>query len=345
MSNLTVDGTSTWISGTPDTRTVLSDGPTGSLGAAAQINGLSKLAVDLETTLGSAATLKGSTADLATRLSTLLAANGSLQSGNAFPVSPPPVAGQLFYRTDLALVYVYDAILAQWALGFQSDLYALLDGTLPFTGPLTIKSSVPGIRYIGTEVNAKDWTLRESGGTLKTYLNTGTEVTPILTEDNFFCPTGASMAFGSASAPNGWLLCNGTAYSRSTYARLYSVIGVAYGVGDGSTTFNVPDKRGRVSIGVDGSANRITSASTNGANADTLGGAGGAETHTLITNEIPPHPHTINGSDGMSGTGGAFQNVIRYNSTNGTITTSSTGGGGAHSNTQPWLAEYWIIKT
>lgn len=57
-------------------------------------------------------------------------------------------------------------------------------------------------------------------------------------------PTGSVIAFAGSAAPNGWLLCNGQAVSRATYAELYSVISTTYGSGDGSTTFNIPDLRG-----------------------------------------------------------------------------------------------------
>jgi microcystin-dependent protein len=60
----------------------------------------------------------------------------------------------------------------------------------------------------------------------------------------FLVPTGAFIPFGGTSIPTGFLLCNGQAVSRTTYADLYTAIGTAYGNGDGSTTFNVPDLRG-----------------------------------------------------------------------------------------------------
>lgn len=153
-------------------------------------------------------------------------------------------------------------------------------------------------------------------------------------------PIGVVQAFTGAAAPAEWLLCDGAAVSRSTYAKLFAVVGVTYGAGNGSTTFNVPDLRGRVPIGVDGAANRITAASTNGGNADTLGGAGGTETHTLVTSEIPAHTHTQNTNPADTGAG--TTSAVR-GTDNGVTNTGSTGGGGAHSNTQPWLALNYIV--
>jgi microcystin-dependent protein len=65
-------------------------------------------------------------------------------------------------------------------------------------------------------------------------------------------PTGSMQMFGGTTAPAGWLICDGSAVSRTTYADLFAVTNIAYGSGDGSTTFNLPDMRGRMPIGVNG---------------------------------------------------------------------------------------------
>lgn len=62
-------------------------------------------------------------------------------------------------------------------------------------------------------------------------------------------PAGSEIAYAGSAAPTGWLLEDGSAVSRTTYATLFAVIGTTYGAGDGSTTFNVPDSRGRAAIG------------------------------------------------------------------------------------------------
>lgn len=107
-------------------------------------------------------------------------------------------------------------------------------------------------------------------------------------------PAGALMPYAGAAAPSGWLLCDGSAVSRTTYAALFAVLSTTYGVGDGSSTFNLPDLRGRVIAGQDdmggSSANRLTGLS-GGVDGDTLGAAGGAESHTLTSAEIPAHTH------------------------------------------------------
>lgn len=154
-------------------------------------------------------------------------------------------------------------------------------------------------------------------------------------------PPGAVMPYAGATAPSGWLLAFGQNVSRSTYATLFGIVGTTYGAGDGSTTFGLPDLRGRVIAGQDDmggtSANRLTN-QTGGLDGDTLGATGGAETHTLTEAQMPAHTHSI----GLSGSGGG-------GTTNGGTSTlgqtGSTGGGGAHNNVQPTIILNYIIKT
>ena len=91
-------------------------------------------------------------------------------------------------------------------------------------------------------------------------------------------PIGSQMSFGGVTPPAGWQLCYGQAISRTTYALLFAVIGTSYGVGDGGSTFNLPDKRGRVSVGQDNMggtpAGRITAAVC-GMDGTILGNSGG----------------------------------------------------------------------
>lgn len=107
--------------------------------------------------------------------------------------------------------------------------------------------------------------------------------------------TGTVLDFAGTTAPNGWLMCYGQTVSRSTYANLFAAIGTTYGAGDGSTTFNLPDARGRAVIGKDDmggtAAGRITAAGGHGINGTTLGSTGGAQSHTLTTAQMPSHTH------------------------------------------------------
>lgn len=107
--------------------------------------------------------------------------------------------------------------------------------------------------------------------------------------------TGTVLPFAGATAPNGWLLCYGQAVNRSDYPNLFAAIGTTFGAGDGSTTFNLPDLRGRVPAGKDNMggtpANRLTTAGS-GVDGPTLGAAGGSQAHTLTTAQMPAHAHT-----------------------------------------------------
>ena len=68
---------------------------------------------------------------------------------------------------------------------------------------------------------------------------------------NRICPTGSITMYGASVAPSGWLECDGSAISRTTYSSLFAIIGTTFGVGDGSTTFNLPDLRGEFVRGWD----------------------------------------------------------------------------------------------
>lgn len=104
-------------------------------------------------------------------------------------------------------------------------------------------------------------------------------------------PTGAITAFGGETAPTGWLTCDGSAVSRITYAELFSVIGVAFGNGDGVNSFHLPDFRGRFLRGRDGGAARDPDASTR--TAMTTGGNAGDEVGSVQTAVMKTHTHSI----------------------------------------------------
>lgn len=142
-------------------------------------------------------------------------------------------------------------------------------------------------------------------------------------------PTGVMRWSPLASAPTGWLLCDGAAVSRTLYAALFAVIGTTWGAGDGSTTFNLPDLRGRAAMGA-GTGPSLT--------ARTLAGQVGAETHQLSIAEMANHNHSDSApAVGLSGAG-----QIAY-ATGGT--SGSTGNDQPHNNMQPSLVLTPIIKT
>ena len=198
-------------------------------------------------------------------------------------------------------------------------------------------------------------------------------------------PAGIVMPFAGSVAPDGWLLCDGSAVSRSEYTDLFTAIGTTYGAGDGSTTFNVPDLSGRVVIGV--------------SNSHALGSTGGEASHTLTESELPAHVHEVpshghanditattpelshtvtqpvfkynkpNSKNTQTSYGEAWFTTVNtptatrstnaavadHAATNCTVTgglgncnvnaTSSVGSGGAHNNMQPYVVTNYIICT
>lgn len=113
-------------------------------------------------------------------------------------------------------------------------------------------------------------------------------------------PTGTVLSYAGATAPSGYLLCDGSAVSQTTYAALFAVIGLTYG-NPGGGNFNLPDLRGRVPIGKDdmggSAANRVTSGGAAGIDGTVLGDSGGVEEHALVEAELAAHTH---GATGLS---------------------------------------------
>lgn len=171
-------------------------------------------------------------------------------------------------------------------------------------------------------------------------------------------PTGAVLAYAGSAAPTGWLLCNGAAVSRTTYADLFAVTSTTYGIGDGATTFNLPDLLGRTAIGA-GTGDAAD------ATAHALGSKTGTETHALITAELAAHSHTVTdaghrhdpsvgtdflavngaGTLAMPGGGAAVEPAVTTSTDTTGIVIDNAGSGTAHNNMQPSLTLNWIIKT
>lgn len=162
-------------------------------------------------------------------------------------------------------------------------------------------------------------------------------------------PVGCIVPFTSDVVPENWLLCNGQAVSRTDYDLLFSIIGTSYGVGDGSTTFNLPDLRGRVPLG---------KGTGTGAGGETynfeLGNKGGEYSHILTVGEMPSHTHIIadteNGAIRVQGYNdstrhtGLIRTDAEHEWTNHTLTAAPTGGGAAHNLLQPFEVHNFIIK-
>jgi microcystin-dependent protein len=157
---------------------------------------------------------------------------------------------------------------------------------------------------------------------------------------------GALADFAMDAVPTGWLMCYGQAVSRATYPALYAAIGDTWGAGNGTTTFNVPDLRGRVRAGVDDmggtSADRLTG-TISGLNGDTFAAVGGVEHHALTTAELPAHTHNI--PSYATPNSGASVGMDKDNSGGLTqVPSSSVGSDAAHTNMQPTAIVLTCIK-
>ena len=148
-------------------------------------------------------------------------------------------------------------------------------------------------------------------------------------------PVGATIPFAGTTAPAGWLIADGSAVSRTTYSTLFAHIGTAWGVGDGSTTFNLPNLKGRTPVGYDASQSEFNA----------VGKTGGAKTHTLITGELPSHNHPMQVSGAINNIGGGSgsQRVLQTDS-GLFLDTNNRGSDQAHNNLQPFAALNFIIK-
>jgi microcystin-dependent protein len=180
-------------------------------------------------------------------------------------------------------------------------------------------------------------------------------------------PIGGFLPYSGTTAPNSnFVLPYGQAISRTTYSSYFALVSTTFGSGDGSTTFNLPDLRGRVVAGADGmggvAANRLTDAV---AGMDSLGDAGGAQSHTLSTSEMPAHSHGVTdpghnhnfsnnpfygGTSTATPVGGGStaapsgaQTVSITIATTG-ISIQNNGGGGAHNNVQPTIVLNYLLR-
>lgn len=156
-------------------------------------------------------------------------------------------------------------------------------------------------------------------------------------------PIGAIVSYTGFIAPTGWLICNGQAISRTTYANLFAIIGTHYGAGDGSTTFNIPNLKGKVVVGFDSGDTDF----------NIIGKTGGEKKHTLTVEEMPSHNHILySNRDYQSSPGAGYwgwdlldgwayggeQDVTNAGGTR------NSGGSQSHNNLQPYQVQNYIIK-
>jgi microcystin-dependent protein len=304
----------------------------------------------------------------------------------SFSSSPPlnPKAGDLWVDSDEDVDIIDDQNLV-----FQNDLNDYL--SLSSASSTYLSKTSASTNYATKEYadNSSSVAAAALVDAAPSTLNTLNELAAALGDDanfattitNALSPIGSVTAYALPTPPAGWLLCDGSIYSASAYPTLSVGLGSTYG-GNGTTTFAVPNLKGRIPVGLDSSQTEF----------DTRGETGGAKTHTLTSAEIPAHSHpntaSFTGSAGTTGndspdhahgpsssnfalwTGGivglagggisapsgmgvssstAGANARHQHSFTpaGTVTitnNNNTGGGGAHNNLQPYLVMNYIIR-
>lgn len=146
-------------------------------------------------------------------------------------------------------------------------------------------------------------------------------------------PVGAMFGYPSLTPPTGYMICDGSELSRTEYASLFAVIGTSYGVGDGSTTFNIPNIKGKMIVG-----HNIADSDFN-----SLGNIGGSKTHTQTVSEMARHTHVLKkgGAVGGDGSGLAYSGTTASNNAG----VEPAGEGDPMDIMNPYIVACYIIKT
>lgn len=202
----------------------------------------------------------------------------------------------------------------------------------------------PSSRY-KTAVAGGSWTPADMNGAQDQFLRTAGIERGDLHVAVGIVPTGSVLPFAGPSAPSGWLLCDGSAVARAQYVELFALIGTTYGAGDGSTTFNVPDLRGRVAVGV-------------GLHADV--NARARQDLLAAADRRPYHGHNVNNhSHSFSGTTGGQSgavdkaqysttptvlNIVRESHTHGFSGNTGNSAPGTDAQGPSYLTFHYIIR-
>ena len=189
-----------------------------------------------------------------------------------------------------------------------------------------------------SEYNAFAMALSTYSGLDARVTDTESDITALQASNS--SPVGEIKIWPAAVAPTRYLLCDGAAVSRTTYADLFAVIGTTYGVGDNSTTFDLPNLKGKVVVGLDVTQTEF----------DALGETGGEKTHALTVAELASHVHVWATNSGTNYPGSQTVSVAAQYAAGGdnqTLfmgTVDATGGDDPHNNLQPYLTLNYIIR-
>ena len=210
------------------------------------------------------------------------------------------------------------AITIEGAATFESTV--TVSGAATFLSTVTIKGDV----HVSSKVCAS------------AFYGDGSNLSGLL-------PPGVIVPYGVSAAPTGFLLCNGQAVSRTTYSALFAVVSALYGAGDESSTFNVPDLRGRFIAGWDAGTEVLTDVTAGMIVGSPIATVGGTQAVQLTEAQMPSHDHSYsryaNLTGGNEGSGSVWYQV------SANASTGDTGGDGYHSNIPPAMILNFIIKT
>ena len=320
--------------------------------------------------LGGTATVTISTATTSVYF---IAKNGLSASRSIIFTQGTGVADFTLPAGKSALIYadgsdeVHNAFKDFYVETLQTTGAATVGGALTLTTDLTVPNGGTGVSTLTDKGilygQAGSAVLATAAGTEGQLLRAGASGVPAFSTVNAVNPAGAIIMYGAASAPTGYLKCDGSNVSRSTYADLFTAIGTTYGIGDGSLTFGIPNLESRFPIGYDGGSSYAL-AGTGGAITDTPT-LSGTNAGTAITEaQMPSHTHDSWGSGWPTGTWtggtGTTQSSVTQGSgslvSTSTLRTLATGSGNTHTHTwtgtstavdtvPPYLVVNYIIKT
>ena len=270
-------------------------------------------------------------------------ANGTI----ALTSDIPDVSGFITSETDPTVPawakestkpsYTASEVGAQPTLVSGTNIKTVNNESLLGSGNIEIQGGGEHVELTQAEYDALSQAEKENGTVY--YIPDGQPENYIVNDS---VPIGAIQAYGGETAPAGWLICDGSTVSRTGYSELFSAIGTAFGEGDGSTTFNLPDLRGRTAIGSGLGTDRD-------AVERTLGQTGGHERVTLTTEQIPSHSHGYQKPVLMWGSGAnaawpGSGTTAKGSDQWGYSGVANTGGGESHDNMQPYIVTNYIIK-
>ena len=243
---------------------------------------------------------------------------------------------------------------------------ATVGGALTLTTDLTVPNGGTGVSTLtdkgmlyGQGTSA---VLATAAGTENQLLQAASSGVPAFQTVTGLNPAGSIMMYAAVSPPSGYLRCDGSNISRSTYSVLFAAISTNYGVGDGSTTFGVPNLEARFPVGYNGST--YTLSGTGGATSDTPTLSGTNAGTSITESQMPSHTHDSWGSGWPTGswTGGTGTTQSSVTQTGGSLVSTSTirtltaGSGATHTHSwtgtstavdtvPPYIVVNYIIKT